>query len=127
MMNDDKGFTLNYSPEHKDEIQKIKEKYITTPKEKTDIAKLRELDKKVEYPGQIVSLILGVAGTLLLGGGMSLILEDISLVFGVILGIPGIAAISAAYPVYRAITVKRRKMFSSQVLELVEKISGETE
>ncbi|MBQ8502938.1 MAG: hypothetical protein IJ491_01530 [Clostridia bacterium] len=117
-------FTISYSPEHKDEILKIKEKYITAPTEKSDIEKLKELDRKAEIPGQVVSLILGITGLLMLGGGMSLILENITFLAGIILGVAGIIVMIPAYPVYKSLTKKNRKKIAAQVLELVDKISN---
>lgn len=117
-------FTMRYSPEHKDEILKIKEKYISETKEKSDIEKLKELDRKAEIPGQVVSLVLGVLGLLIMGGGMSLILEEIALVPGIVLGIIGIAVMIPAYPVYKILTKKNREKISAQVLELIDRISN---
>lgn len=118
------SFTMSYSPEHKDEILRIKEKYIQTPTKKSNIEKLKELDRKAEIPGQIASLILGVAGLLMLGGGMSLCLENIAFVAGILLGIAGITVMLPAYPVYKILTKKNREKVAPQVLELIEKISN---
>lgn len=59
---------------------------------------LRQLDKSVEIPGTITSVVIGVIGTLIMGGGMSLVMVGPEAFFvlvyemmlrGIILGIIG--------------------------------------
>ena len=66
--NEDK-FNFSYCAKQQEEIRKIRDKYIS--KEENKMEQLRRLDASVSRPGTIVSIILGVIGTLLLGGGMS--------------------------------------------------------
>ena len=77
------GFTYIYSAREQAELKRIREKY-TTPTEVEDkMARLRRLDKSVTDTAQIVALIFGVIGTLILGFGMSLVMTDIYVSLGI--------------------------------------------
>ncbi len=115
------NFKMSYTPEQKDEFQKIKEKYTSGKKEQTDLERLQALDKKVESPGQIVSLIIGIIGLLIAGGGMSHVLVNNAFLVGIPLSLLGIAVMLPAYPVYKAITKSRREKYAPQILEIIEK------
>ena len=115
------SFKISYTPEEKDEFLKIKEKYTSGKKEITDLEKIKALDKKVESPGQIVSLIIGIIGLLIAGGGMSLVLVNNAFLVGILLSLIGIAVMLPAYPVYKAITKSRREKYAPQILEIIEK------
>lgn len=115
------SFKMSYTPEQRDELQKIKEKYTSGKKEMTDLEKLKALDKRVESPGQIVSLIIGIIGLLIAGGGMSHVLVNDAFLVGIPLSFLGIVVMLPAYPVYKAITKSRREKYAPQILEIIEK------
>ena len=115
------SFKMSYTPEQKDEFQKIKEKYTSGKKEMTDLERLQALDKRVESPGQIVSLIIGIIGLLIAGGGMSLVLVNNAFLAAILLSLLGIVVMLPAYPVYKAITKSRREKYAPQILEIIEK------
>ena len=115
------SFKMSYTPEQRDELQKIKEKYTSGKKEMTDLEKLKALDKRVESPGQIVSLIIGIIGLLIAGGGMSHVLVNDAFLVGIPLSFLGIVVMLPTYPVYKAITKSRREKYAPQILEIIEK------
>ena len=78
-------FEYTYSAPEQEEIRKIREKYV--PKEETTLEKLRRLDAKAEKPGMIVSLTLGIIGTLIFGTGMCCCLVWELYLIGVIVGL----------------------------------------
>ena len=69
-MENNKAFEYTYSAKEQEEIEKIKRKYL--PKEESKLELLRKLDRQVTRKGEVVSLILGVVGCLIMGGGMSM-------------------------------------------------------
>ena len=66
----EKIFTYRYSAERQKEVREIREKYERKVPEDSRMDELRKLDQRVQKAGVIPSLILGVAGTLVMGIGM---------------------------------------------------------
>ena len=120
------SFSYTYSAKEQEEIRKIRQKY--QPKEEQDIDKLRKLDAKVTEKATIVSLELGIAGALILGSGMSLIMTDlgsilglqgiINFVVGILVGSVGLVLVILAYPVYQKVLKKERNKIAPEILKL---------
>lgn len=121
-LNENKGFTLTYSASQQEEINSIRKKYL--PKEESKLDTLRRLDREVEKPGMIWSLIIGIVGALILGTGMccTMIWEGV-FVLGIIVGVLGMLILSAAYPAYLKITKKQREKIAPQIIALSNEIS----
>ncbi len=118
MMSD--SFEYTYSAPEQEEIRRIREKYQSHPKSKLE--QLRELDAGVTRKGTIVSLILGILGTLILGAGMSLCMVWEWYLPGIPVGLLGMALSAAAYPVYSRITRRERERVAPQILRLTEEL-----
>lgn len=121
-MNNKNSFSYKYSAGEQEEIKRIREKYL--PKEADRMQQIRDLDKSVTTKGTVVSLIIGILGTLVMGLGMSMCLvwgEELFVV-GVIIGVLGIAALSIAYPVYSYITKKEKERVAPLILSLTEEL-----
>ena len=83
---------------------------------------LQKLDKKAENSGLIISIGLGIIGTLIFGTGMSLALVWTKFMWGIVTGVVGIIMLSMAYPSYKYITKKQRQKVTPQVLKLIEEL-----
>lgn len=118
-------FTYTYSAQEQEEIKKIRNKYLPKNQNSTVMEQIRSLDKKVEKPGTIISLIFGIIGTLVFGTGMScaLVWNQNLFVLGIIFGIVGILIAAAAYPLYFVITKKQKEKIAPVILKLTENIS----
>lgn len=127
------GFSYTYSAKEQEEIKKIREKYVT--KEPTDaedkMARLRELDASVTKKGTIVSLIIGILGSLILGTGMSFAMTELgdflgsqttAMLVGIAVGLVGMVAVALAYPIYNLITKKERERIAPEILRLTEEL-----
>lgn len=119
-MDNNEKFEYTYSAKQQTELENIRKKYL--PEEETKMDKLRRLDKSVTRPGTIISIIIGIAGTLIMGFGMCLSIEWSQFVLGIILGILGIAVLAAAYPVFNRVTQKRKEKIAPEILRLTEEI-----
>ena len=121
-MNNKDSFSYTYSAGAQEEIKRLREKYL--PKEADRMQQIRDLDKSVTTKGTVLSLILGVLGTLVMGLGMSMCLVwgEKLFVMGVIIGVLGIAALSIAYPVYSYITKKEKERVAPLILSLTEEL-----
>lgn len=131
-MEDKNTFNYSYSANEQDEIERIKKQYM--PKTESKMDKLRRLDAGVHSKATMWSIIVGVVGSLVMGSGMSLVMTDIgaaigmnsvfSIVLGVILGIPGIALVASAYPVYSLVLRRERERIAPEILRLADELEG---
>ena len=106
--NTETEFKYTYSAKDQEEIKKIRQKYQAPVED--GMTKLRKLDADTSRKATVISLVLGIVGALLMGSGMSLIMTDLSailgitgitsMIAGIMLGLPGIILVVAAYPVY---------------------------
>lgn len=115
-------FQYTYSAKEQNEIKKIRQKYLPREESTDKMELLRKLDKSAETPGVIVSLILGIVGTLLLGVGMCCVMVWTKFLLGVIVGIIGIITLSFAYPAYKKITKRRRELVAPEILRLTDEL-----
>ena len=96
------------------------------------MARLRRLDASVTKTAQIVALVFGIVGVLILGFGMSLCLTDLgeilgsykdkAMVIGIIVGVVGGVLASLAYPIYNAIVKVKRKKLAPEILRLTDEL-----
>ncbi len=117
-------FNYTYSASQQKEIKSIREKYVSPTKEEDKMEKLRRLDKSVTKPGMIVSLSVGIISTLIFGVGMccTMIWADTYFVPGIFIGVVGIAGVISTYPIYSAITKKKRAKLAPEILQLTEEL-----
>lgn len=115
-------FHFTYSANEQEEVKAIRKKYL--PQEEDKMQRLRNLDARTTNKGTMLSVILGVLGTLVLGGGMSMImvLPGSFFIPGILIGIAGMAVLGSAYPVYRGIVKKEREKVAPEVLKLTEEL-----
>lgn len=118
-----KTFNYTYSSAQQEEIKKIREKYAPPTQEENKMEKLRRLDQSVTKPGIIVSLIVGIISSLILGIGMCCTMVWEGLMFpGIVIGIIGIAGIILSYPVYTHITKKQREKLAPEIIRLTDEL-----
>ena len=115
-------FSYTYSAKEQDEIRKIREKYV--PKEADKMEQLRRLDQSVTQKGTAASIAVGIIGTLLLGVGMCccMVWAESFFIVGIVVGIIGIAVVSAAYPLYSYVIKKEREKIAPEILKLTDEL-----
>lgn len=121
-MSDKQEFNYTYSSKEQEELKKIRNKYI--PKEEDKMDQLRKLDESTIRPGTIISLIVGIVSSLILGVGMccTMIWADTLFIPGIIIGVIGILGILSAYPLYVRITDKQRKKLAPEILKMTNEL-----
>ena len=121
-MENKQGFSYTYSAKEQDEIRKIREKYV--PKEADKMEQLRRLDRSVTQKGTAASIVVGIIGTLLLGVGMCccMVWAESFFAVGIVVGIIGIAVVSAAYPLYSYVIKKEREKIAPEILKLTDEL-----
>lgn len=115
-------FSYTYSAKQQEEIERIRKKYM--PPEEDKMEQLRRLDRSVAQKGTTVSLIAGIIGTLLLGIGMCCAMVWAGSLFipGIIIGLVGIAIVTAAYPLYQHIIKKEREKIAPEIIRLTNEL-----
>lgn len=123
---DDKkeAFNYTYSASQQEEIRRIAEKYKQPAQGEDTLEQLRSLDKSVTKPGMIISLIIGVISSLILGVGMccTMVWGSDLFIIGIIIGVVGIVGVIAAYPTYASITKRRREKLAPEIIMLSDKL-----
>ena len=115
-------FTYTYSAKQQEEIRNIRKKYL--PREEDKMEQLRRLDRDTTRKVTVLSVLVGVIGCLLLGVGMCCTMVWMKFFIpGVVIGLIGIAAVAAAYPLYTRVTKKERERLAPQILKLTEELS----
>ena len=125
------GFTYTYSAKEQAELRSLREKYAPKPEE-SKLDRLRRLDRGVTQKAQAISIALGVIGSLLLGGGMSLIMTELgdylvgggalAVLLGVLVGVVGGVLLSLAYPTYQLVMKKERERVAPEILRLTDEL-----
>ncbi len=136
--NESKGFNYTYSAKEQAELKKIRDKYIIEikPIEADKMTQIRMLNASVTKGSTLLSVCIGIIGTLLMGFGMSIIMTDLkqilgaykemAMLLGIIIGIAGMLLILAAYPIYQYISEKKRKKVAPEILRLTEELLDST-
>ncbi len=130
--NENNGFQYTYSAKEQAEIRRIREKYTAPTKEEDKMARLYQLDASVTRTAQVVSIVLGIVGALILGFGMSLCMTDLreilgsyrdmAMVIGIIVGVIGGVLASLAYPICNAIVKAKRKKLAPEIIRLTDEL-----
>ncbi len=135
MQNNEQGFKYTYSAQEQAEIKTIREKYLRntdkTPKNK--IEHLRQLDAGVTKKATVIAISMGIIFSLLMGGGMSLIMTEFGgqlglsnagiWVLGLLAGMIGLIGIMAVYPAYRLLVDRERQRIAPEILQLTEELT----
>lgn len=122
MENNKETFKFTYSAKQQEEIKRIRKKYL--PAEEDKMEQLRRLDKSVVDKANMMSIIVGVIGTLILGIGMSCAMVWMGEWFvpGIVIGVAGIAVLSLAYPVYKHVLKKERERIAPEIIRLTDEL-----
>ncbi len=133
--NQNSEFNYTYSAKEQAELKKIRERYLadTKPAELDKMAQIKKLDASVTHSASIAALCVGIIGALIMGFGMSLVMTELKnllimygiatvMTVGIIIGIVGMILVLVAYPLYKCISVKKRKKIAPEILRLTEEL-----
>ncbi|MDO5785338.1 MAG: dihydropteridine reductase [Eubacteriales bacterium] len=101
------------------------------PKDDSRIIALRKLDARAKLPATVFTYSVGILSALIAGVGMCLSMNVIgsgssaSFVFGVIIGLIGLAGMGINYSVYKKMLAKGKQKYAFEIMELAKEISGE--
>lgn len=125
--NDDK-FTYSYSAptaSERLEIEDIRRRYSGETEREDALTHLKNLDKKVKRFPFVFALVLGIAGCLIFGLGLSMVLEWKLLVWGAAVSVIGAAIMAVNYPVYKAILNRNKRKYGEEIVKLSNELLNE--
>ena len=111
--------------EERRQIEEIRRFYGTDGGRREKYARLKKLDKRVKDTAAVCALGLGVAGCLLFGLGMSMILAWDILGGGIAVSALGIVPIVLANPMYNFILKRNKAKYGPEILRLSEELLNE--
>lgn len=116
------AFQYTYSAREQAEIKRIRSKYL--PREESKLEQLQRLDASVTQKATMLSIIVGVLGSLLLGLGMSccMVFSRQWFIPGIVIGVLGLLVVSAAYPLYNRVLKKERERIAPEILRLTDEL-----
>lgn len=125
MDNENKSVNNTYSALQQAEIRRISQKYkrIVSQSEES-LEQLRIMDKRADRPGTVVSLIIGIIGSVILGIGVrcAIVRSEDLFIAGIVMGAVGIIGVLAAYPIYVAITKRQREKIATEIIRISDKL-----
>lgn len=116
------AFQYTYSAREQAEIKRIRSKYL--PREESKLEQLQRLDASVTQKATMLSIIVGVLGSLLLGLGMSccMVFSRQWFIPGIVIGVLGLLVVSAAYPLYNRVLKKESERIAPEILRLTDEL-----
>lgn len=127
---DNNEFKFKYSAptnEERKEIESIRNSYLMPKKSMSKLDMLRYLDGKVKNIPVMISLIVGIIGTLIFGLGMTMILEWGLIVWGIVVCAIGLVPCGFAYPVFKLSSKRMKEKYSTEILKLSDELLNEKE
>lgn len=121
-MDNKDSFNYTYSAKQQEEIKNIRKKYL--PAEEDKMEYLRRLDSRVSRKANVMSLIVGILGAMILGVGMCCVLvwEGVWFIPGIVIGVVGIAVTCLAYPIYKHMIIKEREKIAPEILRITDEL-----
>ena len=128
--NQQNGFEYTYSATEQEELKRIRSKY--TPREENKMERVRRLDSGATRKAMTIALTIGIIGTLILGFGMSMCMEDLGSIFGlqgntamltgVAIGVVGGIIAGIAYPIYNKVLRRERERIAPEIIRLTDEL-----
>ncbi|MBE5939769.1 MAG: hypothetical protein E7266_05155 [Lachnospiraceae bacterium] len=118
-------FSYNYSAKENKELMEIRKKYL--PQSESKMEELKRLDAYVQNSGVVESLCAGIGGIMIFGIGMCFAMEVIGqgiffIIFGILLGLIGMAAMLMAYPIHQMIYKHTKEKYADKIIALSDTI-----
>lgn len=124
MNNDNKKFKYTYAApteQERREIDSIRRQYAADGSV-DKLEQLRRLDGKVKNPPKILGIILGIAGILVFGLGLTMVLEWSMAVWGTVVSAVGVVPMALAYPAHQLLLKHNKNKYGQVIVELSDEL-----
>ena len=112
--------TYRYTADEQREIDTLCSRY-TSESPNDQLAAMRKIDQSVTRRATAMAVGFGLAGTLVMGLGLAMVLSFNWMIPGIILGCCGIAVMAAMPAAYELLLKRERKKVAPQIVELLKK------
>ena len=104
--------------------RQVRAEYAPGSEEEGKLEQLKKLDRAARRPAEIFAYMFGIVGALVLGVGMCLAMEVIGsmMPLGIVIGVVGIAMVTANHFLYRAILRSRKKKYAKEIVSLSDEL-----
>ena len=120
MPNEENRATYRYTADEQREIDALRRRY-TLDAPEDDLAMLQKIDSEITRRATIKAVVLGAVGTLVFGGGLSMVLEAHLMAPGIVMGCCGIAVMAAMPAFYERLLKRERQKAAPRVAELLKR------
>lgn len=126
-------FKISYtapSKDERDEIEGIRKRYLPKKKPETfdeRIKLLKKLDNQAHLAARIVASIMGIAGFIMVGIGMTMFLAWDSKIPGALVALGGALLLALLIPVYQFILKIVKPKYAERILKLSEELLDEVD
>lgn len=127
---DNEVFKMTYSAMERDELEKIRQKYVSREPDKME--RVRMLDASASKKALSVFLVLVICGALVMGFGMSLAMTEFgeslkfdevqSMIIGIVIGVIGIVLVALSYPISGKVLKHERQKIAPEILRLTDEL-----
>ncbi len=122
-MENKEPFEYTYSAPEREELQRIREKYLPRDQREEQLAAIRRLDAGVEKKAAGIASLEGLASTLVMGVGMCCCLVWTDLfILGIVLGLAGMMGMALAYPLHGWVIRRERARVAPEILRLTQEL-----
>ena len=112
--------TYRYTADEQREINELRNRY-TSDNPDDQLSAMRRIDHDVTRRATAMAVGFGLAGTLVMGLGLAMVLSFNWMIPGMILGCCGIAVMAAMPAAYERLLKRERKKVAPQIVELIKK------
>lgn len=112
--------TYRYTAEEQREIDGLRRKYVPEASE-DNLERMREIDRRVTRRATLQAVLIGIAGSLVFGLGLAVVVRMNLMLPGIVVGCVGIAVMAAMPSLYGTLLKRERKKAAPRIQELLDK------
>ena len=120
MADNENRATYRYTAEEQREIDGFRRRYVPEASE-NNLETMREIDRQVTRRATLQAVLIGLAGMLVFGAGLAMVLSLNLMVPGIVIGCIGIAVMAAMPALYGSLLKRERKKAAPKIQKLLEK------
>lgn len=119
MSDNENRATYRYTAEEQREIDGFRRRYMSEASE-SNLETMRAIDRQATRRATLQAVLIGLAGTLVFGVGLAMVLSLHWMLPGIVIGCIGIAVMAAMPAMYGALLRRERKKAAPRIIDLLD-------